>query len=107
VFVAAAAVVLLATAAGPVAAQLPNFSNVTTNAQTEFAPLVTLARVIILVMCVGFAVWKGYKAANGENGAWFQAIALLLVAGFAATPSTYVNLLGLTDVATQMAAWGL
>lgn len=92
----------------PVMAQLPNFTTVQANAQRTFAPLITMIRYLIMAFCVVMAIWQGVQAARGgQPGGYANALLLLVVAGFAASPATWVNLLGLTAVATNMTAWGL
>lgn len=106
--VALCALGLVALSASLALAQLPNFSNVEDNMQNSFAPLITLIRFVIMAICIVAAIVQGYKAANGSNSSgYIAAVLLLVVAGFAATPSTWVSLFGLTDVALNMGAWGL
>lgn len=88
-------------------AQLPDFTAVETNVSTQFAPLIRVVRLVIMVVCVLAAAWQGWQGAQGQSSKFINSLLLLMVAGFAASPRLWVELIGLDQVATRLATWGL
>jgi hypothetical protein len=101
--VAGAALVLFAAVAS---AQLPTFANVQTQLQADVTPLVQIIRFSLMAVCIIMAAVQFFSAARGQARGYLNGMVLLLVAGFSAAPASWINLLGLTDVATNMASWG-
>ncbi len=98
----------LALTATSLMAQLPDFTTVTGDVQNTVKPIITFVKFAIMVICVLMAIVQGWRAANGgQASGYVNAVILLIVAGFAASPSTWVNLLGLNAVSANLAAWGL
>lgn len=89
-------------------AQLPDVKGVSDGLKLRVAPLIFLARVGVVIACLVVGIFEGYKAAKGgQASGWLKFVALLIMAGIAASPVVVTGLLGLNDIKTAVTGWGI
>ena len=89
-----------------VSAQLPDFKAAGKSIQEAVIPIVGVAQWILVALALFMGLWTAFKAAKGDARSWLPAILLLIVAGVAWMPGTFLLAIGMENLADAVGELG-